>query len=510
MYGVAYEDEHGALWLGSSQHGLVRFKDGRFRAITKAQGLFSDVILSLQEDDAGNYWMNSHTGIFRARKADLNAVADGRQSSLPCVVYGPDDGLLSVEGNGGTLPNSCKTPDGRLWFPTIQGVAVIDPADTQLDALPPLVVIESLRADGRLFYRSRPPQTTIPAAETPRRSAPQGSPASPTELRLPAGRGNSLQLRFTATTLVPSDRVRFKYQLLGRDKQWNELGTQRFVSFQDLRPGHYTFNVTACNRHGVWNPSGATLTFYLAPFFYQTWSFYGLCALALAAVVAAFQAYRLRAQRRILHLEHAAVLAEQRERLARDLHDDLGASLTQITLLSEVARQQLPQAHAADTPLAHISDIARQVLDGMSELIWVTNPKYDTLANLIAYLREYAARFFATTAIDCRLAFPADAPDQTLPSDFRRELFLIFKEALTNIQKHAGATRADIRLRIERHGLELVIADNGRGFGLESAAPFKHGLSNMRQRAALLGGSFQLESQPGHGTVIRLQVSLPA
>ena len=550
LYGVAYEDEHGALWLGSSQHGLVRFKDGRFRAITKAQGLFSDVILSLQEDDAGNYWMNSHTGIFRARKADLNAVADGRQSSVPCVVYGPDDGLLSVEGNGGTLPNSCKAPDGRLWFPTIQGVAVIDPADTQLDALPPPVIIESLRADGKSIFENLPARQPEPIAmesrstndpltrrdgtlspsegerdgvrgpslvpRSPGRGGPSSEFSSPrvarfaSELRLPAGHADSLQLRFTATTLLPSARVRFKYRLLGRDKDWHELGTQRFVSLQDLPPGHYTFNVIACNRHGVWNDSGANLAFYVAPFFYQTWLFYVLCALALAAVVAAFQAYRLRVQRRILSLEHAAVLAEQRERIARDLHDDLGASFTQIALLSEVARRQLPSAHAAGTPIAHIADIARHVLDGMSELIWGANPNYDTLANLIAYLREYAARFFASAAIDCRLDFPAAAPDQTLPSDFRRELFLIFKEALSNTQKHSGATRADIRLRIERHGLELVIADNGRGFALEPAAPFKHGLSNMRQRAALLGGSFQLESQPGHGTVIRLQVPLPA
>jgi signal transduction histidine kinase/ligand-binding sensor domain-containing protein len=551
IYCVAHEDEHGALWFWSSEHGLVRFKNGKFRAITTVQGLFSDETLSLLEDAFGNYWMNSSTGIFFARKDDLNAVADGRQSSLSCVVYGPDDGLLSVEGNGGNSPDSCKTPDGRLWFPTTRGLAVVDPADTRLDALPPSVIIESLRADGKVLYENLPsgnpklppvrsrsfgavpalsrgatrdpltPALSLLASSEKARNGRvrrwlgsilsiRGVARMPAELRVPAGHGDSLELRFTSPMLLPSDRVRFKYRLLGRDNDWIELGTQRFVSLEDLPPGHYTFCVTASNRHGIWNETGASLGFYVAPLFHQTALFYVLCVLAAAGIVASFLAYRLHVQRHILHLEQVAALAQQRERIARDMHDDLGASLTQITLLSEVARRQLPAAHAAGTPITHIGNIARNVLDSMSELIWGTNPNYDTLANLIAYLREYAARSFANTTIECRLDFPTSIPDQDLPSEFRRELFLVFKEALTNIHKHSGATRADIRLTVERNGFEMIVADNGQGLPLKSSRPFNHGLGNMRRRAATLGGTFAIHSQPGHGTTIRMKVPLPA
>lgn len=570
LYGVAYEDEHGALWLGSSRQGLIRFKDGQFRAITTRQGLYSDLILSLQEDAVGNYWMNSHTGVFRARKDELNAVADGRQRSLQCVVYGKEDGLLSVEGNGGTIPNSCKTEDGRLWFPTIQGVAVVDPSEARLDDLPPQVIIESLRADGKVLYDNLPDghvdpdspnSRSVGSHHTPNLGAKsgflaqlpsfsvllkeaQGSQKAPelqgsephvpgpstqralgnefvssaktgtrlpvgSELRLPPGRGNSLEVRFTATTLLPSERVRFKYRLLGRDKDWIDLGTQRFVSLEDLPQGHYTFDVTACSRHGIWNAKGAQLAFQLAPFFYQTWTFYGLCTAALVLGVSALQGYRLSCQRRILRSEQQAALANERERIARDMHDDLGASLTRIALLTEVARKQLPDQHPAGASMDHVSSIARQVVDGISELIWVANPHFDTLSNLVAYLREYAARFCASAGLECKLEFPPGIPHRPLPADFRRQVLLMLKEALHNIQKHSGATRVNVQLALAEDQIELTVVDNGHGFRDQESSSPGHGLANMRHRATDLGGAFEMQSDPGRGTTLRFFVPLP-
>lgn len=566
LYGVVHEDEHGAFWLGSSRQGLVRFKNGQLRAITTSQGLFSNLILSLQEDASGNYWMNCHTGIFRARKDDLNAVADGRRASLQCVVYGLDDGLLSVEGNGGTLPNSCKTRDGRLWFPTTQGIAIVDPTSTGLDALPPPVIIESLRADGKVLYENllsvgsvapslkfRPFTSKFstgrgasgllatafshPAASSGEKGEEMTQGSKPyisapstrrgvenfhvsgaktdkgilpgSKLRLPPGRGNSLELRFTATTLVPSERVHFKYRLIGRDKDWIDLGTQRFVSLEDLPHGHYIFNVTACNRHGIWNENGAQFAFQLVPFFYETWTFYGLCAIGMALAAFGLQAYRLAVQRKILRLQHETALANERERIARDMHDDLGAGLTRIALLTEVARKQLPDQHPAGASMEHVSGIARQVVDGISELIWVANPHFDTLANLVAYLREYAARFCAGASIECRLEFPLQTPHFVLPADFRRQILLMLKEALNNVQKHSGATRVELLLALAGGHLELTVRDNGCGFKLQERSGSGHGLINMRQRAAALNGTCEIECAPGRGTALRFVLPLP-
>lgn len=514
--GVVHEDENGALWLGSSDHGLVRFKEGRFQAITKAQGLFSDLVMSLQEDDAGNYWMNCHAGIFRARKQDLNAVADGRRSFLQCVAYGLEDGLLSVEANGGTLPNSCKTPDGRLWFPTTKGVAVVDPVDTRTDALALPVVIESVQADGETLYQNVPPTREIETTggagmlDAPKDAGgrrPSSREKAPT-LRLLPGRGHSLRVEFAAPSPISSSRIRFRYRLVGRDHYWTDLGTERFVVFHNLPPGRYLLSITACNRHGVWSETGDQLAFAFEPFFYQTWTFYGLCGGVLVLGIAAFELYRHSMQKRILTLQKDAALAEERERIARDLHDDLGASLSRIALLSEVAQKELGGQPAA-TQIGHISGIASQVVDSIGELVWATNPKYDNLESLTAYLRQYGAQCFESSGIECRLSFPTALPPHPLTSDFRRQLFMVFREALCNVSKHSGANRVEISLALAPGYLELVIQDNGKGMVAQEAPQFHHGLSNMRERVALLRGAFELHSTPGQGTRVGIRVPLP-
>ncbi len=276
-----------------------------------------------------------------------------------------------------------------------------------------------------------------------------------------------------------------------------------------MPPGHHRFQVTACNSHGVWDHTGAELGFYVAPFFYQTWIFYGLCGSTLLLGISTFETYRHRAQRRILGLEKQAALALERERLARDLHDDLGASLSRITLLSQAAARELQDHLVAAPYLSRISSIASQVVDSISELVWATNPKYDNLESLAAYFREYAAQYFDSSGTDCRLCFPSNLPARPLTADFRRQLFLVFKEALHNVAKHARASRVEISLAAQPDWLELIVQDNGKGMPSQSPSGLHHGLSNMRERIASLRGAFNLQSEPGQGTRISFRLPLP-
>jgi len=290
--------------------------------------------------------------------------------------------------------------------------------------------------------------------------------------------------------------------------------------------------VKACNSHNYWSEPNASFAFSLAPHVYETWPFYGACALAVIGVAGGIQYSRLRGLRKILALQQQAALERERARIAQDMHDDLGASLTKIAILSEIAKQEIETKERAGAEVAQIAATARTVVDNISELVWATNPKNDTLDNLVAYLREHTACYFDDTPIQCRLAFPENVPTLPINAETRRGIFLVVKEALHNIVKHSGATKVEVRVGVKRStlnvqrstfdaaeridktdtgevdGVEISIADNGRGFDPAAVSRFSNGLQNMRQRVVQLGGTFDLESQPGAGTHIKIAVDL--
>lgn len=507
LHAVVKEDESGAYWLVSEREGVVRFKDGKFKAITTAMGFFSNLTLTLEEDDFGRYWFNSHNGVFWARKQDLNDVADGKKPRLECVHYGLADGMLKVEGNGGNWPNSCKTRDGRLWFPTTQGVAVFDPKEAATDGIPASVLVEEVLAEGEVVFSNAPDfgAVTDRAGKAPGPSR-WAKPHSTGPIRLAAGRGHSIVVHYTAAAFASSDKVRFRHRLRGRNEEWTEAGAQHSAHLENLAPGPHRFQVTACNAHGVWNPAGAEFSFLIEPYFYQTWTFYTLSGAGLLSGLGGLQTYRRRVNQRIARLEREAALAQERERISRDLHDDLGASLSRIALLSEVARRG-GESEDGFAQIDKISSISRGLVESMGELVWATNPKYDDLESLNAYLREFAGQFFSTIHIQLAWQAPEAMPQFKITAEIRREVFLIFKEALNNIAKHAAAKKVEVRLRPSDTSLTLEIADDGVGLAPAKEGKLHHGLDNMRARVAKLWG--QITIAPGRASGVLITVVVP-
>jgi signal transduction histidine kinase len=317
-----------------------------------------------------------------------------------------------------------------------------------------------------------------------------------------------LEFHYTANTFVAPEKARFKYRLVGLDDHWIDAGTRRQAYFTDLRPGNYRFELLACNHHGVWQEKGATLAFNVAPFYYQTWWFYTVCGLSFALIVGLAIIWRLRESRRIFELERANALNEQRRQIARDIHDELGASLTHIMHLSSQARITPAHPERPDLRAERIESIAGEAVDNIGEIVWANNPEYDTLEDLVAYLREHAANFFDDTSIQVRFDFPESVPTCTVTGLFRRHLVLLMKEALQNVAKHAGAHTVGVRLSLRDGLLELSIADDGRGFAVDSTRRFSNGLTNMRQRISELKGTLQLNSCPGQGTEIRVVIPM--
>jgi signal transduction histidine kinase/ligand-binding sensor domain-containing protein len=499
-----HTEEDGTLWIGTFGGGLSRLKQGRFSTITSRQGLPNDVICRIADDGLGNFWMSSYGGIFRIRKDDLRACADGNLKSVPCLRYGRADGLSTLECSGGCQASGCSTPDGRLWFPTTKGLAVIDPADVKINPKPPPVLIEEILIDNQ----------TVPI--------PQLSLSStPVPLRVGPGR-RQFEFHYTGLSLVAPKKVRFKYRLDGLESEWLDAATRRIAYYSFLKPGDYTFHVIACNNDNVWNETGATLALTVLPYFWQTWWFTAGMLLAGAGSVGGGVRYvtRRRLRRKMERLEHQRAVEKERARIAKDIHDDLGASLTRITLLSQSGRAESEDPQHAATDLDQIYRTARELTRAMDEIVWAVSPQHDTLDSLVNYLGKFAQDFLSVAGIRCRLDVPMLLPPWPLTAEVRHNLFLAFKEALNNVIKHAAATQVTISLSLSQSGFSLLIADNGKGFalpspGLASTPPGSdlristgNGLPNMRKRLEEIGGLCEITTAPGEGTRVKFTMEI--
>jgi ligand-binding sensor domain-containing protein/signal transduction histidine kinase len=489
-----YADAEGALWVGTSGAGLCRYKGGRFAAVGPAQGLPHAHICSIQADDMGFLWLSSRGGIIRIEKAELDRCADGLIKEVSCSAYGLGDGMPTLTCSGGLQPAGCKTPDGRLWFPTIKGLVVVDPQQVKPASAPPPVVLEAIRLDDRLVLN--------PAA-------------SQAEVIVPPGR-HRLEFQFTGLSFVAPERVRYKYRINGLENEWVDAGNKRSVTYSRIPPGSYRFEVIACNSDGLWNEAGASAAFSVQSYFWQTWWFRFLGAFAAVSATAAIVWYggRRRLRRRLELSERQHAIELERSRIARDIHDDLGSHLTRITMLSESAGSQLDQPAEARAGLVRIYDTARELTRAMDEIVWAVNPRHDTVEGLANYLEKFALDLLSTAGIRCRLDFPEELPRWPLSSEVRHHLFLAFKEALHNVVKHAGAPDAIIELRIGAGTLELAVKDDGHGFQPGALNPSQNrvsggnGLENMRRRLDKVGGSCEIHSAPGQGTRVVFRIPI--
>jgi signal transduction histidine kinase/ligand-binding sensor domain-containing protein len=478
-----YEDPDGTLWIGSYDGGLTRYKNGEFRSITKRDGLFSDGVFVILEDDAGWFWMNSNQGIYRVRRQELNDFADGLLDSITCVSYGPEDGLLEVEGNGGKHPAGLKARDGRLWFPMAKGVAVVDPKLVKREAAPPPVLIDEMRVDGK------------PA------TAPVGA-----SLRLEPGQV-SLEIDYTALGFVGAERTRFRYRLEDLDDHWTEAGTRRTAYFSHLPPGEHVFRVTAANDSGIWNNEGASVRIVVIPPFYKTWWFFAAAAAGILSIVTLFYFLRLRQLKVIgeARSDFARQLIEsqegERHRIALELHDSIGQTLAVIrnrTLLgldtedADRMREQLEQ----------ISEASHLALEETREIARNLHPAQIENLGLTAALRSLVASVENATGLAC-VADIGEVPRTGLPDNAPINIYRIAQESLSNIIKHSGASQAIIRLRHEGGRITLAVEDDGRGFASATAANGL-GLAGMRERAQMIGAELAIDTHPGDGAVVRL------
>jgi len=493
-----WPEADGTVWIGTFRGGLLRFKDGEFTRYSLGEGLPSDIISQILDDGQGRLWCGSDRGLFHVNKTDLNEFARGERTRVEAMVYGLLDGLPSLDFSGGYNPSCLRAQDSRLWFATAKGLVSVDPESIGPGVAPPPAAIQDMRIDGIKQFLAHPGSEGASGKEP---------------LEVAPGR-RQFRFEYTALNLSSPDKVRFRHRLVGHDLDWIEAGTRRDAIYSSLPPGNYEFQVTACSSEGVWNTELATVRFELLPQFYETWWFFGAIGLTLLSVVV-FAVRRvatsnLRRELAMAEQQHAIEL--DRARIAKDIHDDLGAGLTEISLLSELAQRDTQE----DAPgyLGQISTAARGLVRAMDETVWAVNPENDTLEGLITYVSKLAQDYLGVAGIRCRLDVPTRVPEVWIAADVRHHLYLAIKESLNNIVKHSRATEATLRLGLAPGQYTLTIEDNGCGLKTASSdAPGEmasmrldggHGLQNLERRLQESGGRCVVQSAPGRGTRIEL------
>jgi len=439
-------DPDGALWIGTYGGGLNRLKDGRLTPITTRQGLFDDVVSRILADDRDRFWMLGNRGIFYVSRHELNDVADGRRRAVTCGSYGVADGMLSSEGNGLSQPAGWRMRDGRLWFPTLKGVAIVDPRDTA--TTPPPVVIEAATLESAAVDVGR-------------------------TIDLAPGQQN-LELRFTALHFGKPEQVRFKYRLEGLDREWIDVGTRRAANFTYLPPGAYTFHVTAANPDGVWNEEGAHLRIIVRPHFYQTWWFWSLAVAGILGT--AFLGFKIR----VNQVERARALQEtfsrrlidsqeqERQRIAAELHDSLGQNLLVIKNRAAIAKLTSQDLPAAFQQLDQIADSTLQALQEVRQIAYNLRPHHLDSIGLTRSLEEMLRRVEETSGLG--IARELAPLEGALPKEAEINFYRVVQEAVSNIVKHARATQAGVEIERQGDRLRLTIRDNGCGFEVEAPA----------------------------------------
>ncbi len=459
-----YEDASGNLWIGTNGGGLNRLRGDKFVSFN---AVTADVIYRILEDKQQNLWCSSNKGIFRVNKNELAAP----------VFYGPADGTLTRECSGGGHPAGWKTSDGRMWFATIKGLAVIDPENIPLNTSPPPIAIEQLFIDNQ----------SVPLTQ---------------KLTLSPG-ASRLDFYYTALSFIAPENVRFKYKLEGFDNDWIDSGARRVASYTNLRPGNYKFRVIAANNDGVWNETGAAVEFYLQPRFYQTYWFYLVCVLLLA--VAAWQLYRLRVRR--MATQFRAVL-DERNRIAREIHDNLAQDILGISVQLELVARLMPGA--AEAAKGHLDRARILVRNSMTEArryVWDLRSQELQKKDLPAALRDTTKRLTAESNVEA--VVEVAGPLRPLPIEVETNLLRIGQEAINNAVKHAHANRIDVALNFDTRSVRLSVRDNGRGFDANGQIADGHfGLIGMRERAEQIGGELSIHSANERGTEIAIDVPL--
>lgn len=462
-----HEDRSGDLWIGTN-NGLNKFdrKRNTFIHYDERTGLVNNVIYGILEDDRGNLWLSSNKGLAR-----FDPVTGTVRN------YTAADGLQSDQFGGN---DQFRDSRGYMYFGGINGFNIFYPDSIRDNPhIPPIVL-----TDLQIFNRSVGVGGGSPL---------QSSISSTREITLSHDQ-NVFSFEFAALHFSSPQSNSYAYIMEGFDKEWTLAGPRRFVTYTNLDPGRYTFRVTGSNNDGIWNTAGASIDIIITPPYWKTWWFITLIVLFLLSVVGIIIGVQFR---------HLLAMERLRLKIASDLHDDIGTRLTEISLLSDMVYHGAPSdPDSVKDSVRNIGGIARALIESMGDIVWLINPKRDSLYELFLKLRDTYEEILSYKQI---LLFINDLrfmESIALPMEHRKNIYLIFKEAINNAVKHSGCTEISINTEVNGKALVITLYDNGKGFDTAERRT-GNGVDNMHRRAEAVGGTLRIRSTPKDGTMIK-------
>jgi signal transduction histidine kinase/ligand-binding sensor domain-containing protein len=474
-----YEDAERILWIGTYDGGLYRLAQGRLTRYTRKDGLHDNGVFQILEDSGGYLWMGSNRGISRISRRELNNFAEGRIAALAPMVLDRRDGLATGEINGGRHPPGWKADNGALWFPTLGGVAIIDPKLFDVDAVSLSVVVEEFRVDG------------VPVDFLGGVTIPQGA--------------LTFEARYTVPRFRRPDQAKFRYRLVGLDEHWVYAGERRAASFHRLPPGHYRFVVSAADYDGAWDGETQAVNITIVPPFWRQWWFVSLTVAILIASITIGHQRRVQGlhRRNAQQEEFAKQLIEsqehERQRISSEVHDSLGQELAIIKLRARAAASREANGEAAD-----FAAIAASAEKMDAEMKAIAQGLHPYLLDKIGLRRTIEAMIRRVSA-ECQIDMTVDIEelDDLVAEHHRIHVFRIVQEAVSNVVRHSGAHRATITIARRDGTVEIAVQDDGPML-TSTARDLSEGfgLRGMRARARILGGSIHIQSGSHIGTMV--------
>ena len=503
-------ESNGTVWIGSKLTGLLLFRNGEFTRLSTTTEAPFERIGSICKDREGNLWLGTEVGVVHVPKAAIKPILEGQRSDYSFRVFDKNDGMSIETTRADYQPASWCGRDGRVWFATYKGVCGCNPTAIPPEGLPPAPWIEAVQVDekwldSRVIHNK---QTEAESLKESRRSPPN----APVALEMGPGLGE-LQFNYTGFNDTAPDSTLFRYRMETSDADWVNAGKERVARYRHLAPGPYVFRVQARKLGGAWSEPGASIGFRVLPYYWETlWFQIGVPGIAASLLLAGMiWALQKSHRRKVGDLQRERAVERERVRIARDIHDEIGAGLTHMAMLSELA-QSSPQ-NSGEKHLDGIFQTSKDLVRSLDEIVWSINPAHDTLEHLVSYLVEHAERFLGAASVACRLNVPPLLPPLPVGATLRHHFCLAVKETLNNTIKHACASEVRLSIVWEAPILRVCIEDNGHGFvreQVQGSATGRDGLSNLEDRMREVGGAFEQTSSPGKGTRTVLSVDLPS
>ena len=490
-------DRAGTLWFGTSRHGAGYYRDGKIGFLTKEDGLPDNLVHAIYQDKSGRMWIGTERGViawqdgkydripFSESALETGAVYFVMADSMNHLWFGTEYGVY--EWTGSTLQHfstrdglaadiakhGLVAHDGELWFGTHGGVSRLDKT-SRIHAIPtPAVYLDMITVgdEDRILHDNS----------------------------IVGYKDRSIVFRFNALSFVDEAAMEFQWMMEGFDRAWLAPHRQRLVRYTNLEPGKYVFAVRAANRNGNWS-TPTSFTFTVRPPFWKTWWFISFAIVSIGSILALFYRYRVN---QLLRVER------MRTRIAADLHDDIASSLASVALYSEVIQRQLQNVSGdVRALLGRIRELSREAMENIGTIVWAVDPRRDQLAEVMHYFQRHAAQLCTASGISFVSHLPEKMRPLLLSPEKRRTIYLILKEGLNNILRHAQASQVEFTCTLHERTLHLRLRDNGHGFDIAAAGGSGRGLTNMRTRAEAIGADMDIESQSGVGTTLRLKVRM--